>query len=231
MSSISRTQLFYSFLLSVWFSCRCNFSKLCLWLWPFVFDWSTQRVGFFVGVFVSEKLRTRPLVVMSKRGRVLFGRKKWEKKKEGESSCQSPLPLCLVKMCVWECVCAFLCAISQWVEANKARWLSYVTCWDFVFGTSLCKRRVIFCAPLLLLLFLPPPPLSNLQFIPPPLIMVHPRTAPPFPSFPPFPSLPFPSVPALPSAFLPTTPLKRGWKTRTFLVWKKKGWIKKPKNV
>lgn len=79
-------------------------SKLCLWLSPFVFDWS-----------LTGQLRTQPLVVMLKRERrkcCFYGTVEREREcmRERErkcSNCLSSLTSPLVKVCM--CVCINVC--------------------------------------------------------------------------------------------------------------------------
>lgn len=156
-------------------------SKLCLWLSLFVFDWSTQRVGF------------------SKNHGHGYWLSFWKKKEESavyvewvlrrKKSCYrlAPSPLrwwkC-VYVCVNVCECVFLCANSQRAEAveqgGSRMWRV-----ETLYLGHLCVRRGFLC-PLLLFLF-------------PPYPLVYSSQQPLYPHPPPL--CPFPS---------PNTPLKRG---------------------
>lgn len=140
MSSISRTQFFFSFLLfdfhvDVISSCVSGSHCLCL----------TGRLNVFLkttdtatGCHVEK--RKKKSAVSMERGRE-------RKKSSSYRLAPSPLPLVKVCMCVYMCVSVrvcFFCANRQQAEAAERRWLSYVTCWDFVFGTPLCEKG-FFC--------------------------------------------------------------------------------------
>lgn len=66
----------------------------------------------------------------------------------------SSLTSLLVEVCVSVSVRVSLC--QQTVSGGRrARWLSCDMCWDFVFGTPLCEKRLVFLSCPLLLLFSP----------------------------------------------------------------------------